>query len=61
LNAVDLLTEKISFKTTVGRSGYFLKQGIFIYKYDSCADGCHGRDRMVVGFATNNAISAYHH
>ena len=38
LNAVDLLTEKISFKTTVGRSGYFLKQGIFIYKYDSCAD-----------------------
>ena len=22
----------------VGRSGYFLKQGIFIYKYDSCVD-----------------------
>ena len=22
----------------IGRSGYFLKQGIFIYKYDSCVD-----------------------
>ena len=23
--------------------------------------GCHGRDRMVVGFTTTYAISAYHH
>ena len=23
--------------------------------------GCHGHDRMVVGFATTCAISAYHH
>jgi len=23
--------------------------------------GCHGRDRMVVGFTTTHAISAYHH
>jgi len=23
--------------------------------------GCHGHDRMVVGFITTYAISAYHH
>jgi hypothetical protein len=23
--------------------------------------GCRGRDRMVVGFTTTNAISTYHH
>ena len=23
--------------------------------------GCHGRDRMLVGFTTTYAISAYHH
>jgi len=23
--------------------------------------GCHGRDRMVVGFTTTYAISAYYH
>jgi len=23
--------------------------------------GCHGRDRMIVGFTTTCAISAYHH
>jgi len=23
--------------------------------------GCHGRDRMVVGFTSTYAISAYHH
>jgi len=23
--------------------------------------GCHGRDRMVVGFTTTYAISVYHH
>jgi hypothetical protein len=28
------------------------------YKF---AQGCHGRDHMVVGFTTTYAISAYHH
>jgi hypothetical protein len=26
-----------------------------------CREGCHCRDRMVVGFTTTCAISAYHH
>jgi hypothetical protein len=26
-----------------------------------CFRGCHGRDRMVVGFITTYAIRAYHH
>jgi hypothetical protein len=26
-----------------------------------CLLGCHGRDRMVVGFTTTYAIRAYHH
>ena len=26
-----------------------------------CTRGCRGRDRMVVGFTTTYAISAYHH
>jgi hypothetical protein len=29
--------------------------------FSSVTRGCHGRDRMVVGFTTTCAISAYHH
>jgi len=34
-----------------------------IYKYlnSNFGGGCHDRDRMVVGFTTTYAISAYHH
>ena len=32
------------------------------YQYDEIGSrGCGGRDRMVVGFITTYAISAYHH
>jgi hypothetical protein len=32
-----------------------------ILTFTSYFRGCHGRDRMVVGFQTAYAISAYHH
>ena len=39
-----------------------LKTMIFLVKYDARFLGDHrGRDRMVVGFTTTFAISAYHH
>ena len=31
------------------------------YKGSLYFRGCHGHDRMVVGFVTTYAISAYHH
>jgi len=33
----------------------------FIYKKCTYFGGRRDRDRMVVGFTTTNAISAYHH
>jgi hypothetical protein len=36
---------------------------VFSYIFDQPLDfgGCHGRDRMAVGFITTCAIGAYHH
>ena len=34
---------------------------IYIYVGPEASRGCRGRDRMVVGLTTANAISAYHH
>ena len=34
---------------------------LFFRKYILFQFDCHGRDRMVVGFMTTYAISAYHH
>jgi hypothetical protein len=33
----------------------------FFCFYKDHETGCHGRDRMVVGFTTTYAIGAYHH
>ena len=33
----------------------------FLYKNQIAKRGCRGRDRMVVGFSTTCAISAYRH
>jgi hypothetical protein len=39
--------------------GQFLKQGSWIHSREKLRHR-RGHDRMVVGFATTNAISAYH-
>jgi len=36
-------------------------QHLELYHMSFCAWSCRGRDRMVVGFATTYAISAYQH
>jgi len=38
-----------------------VKPLLFVFKTYLSFRGCHGRDRMVVGFTTTYAISAYHH
>ena len=35
--------------------------GSYKSNYHTITRGCRGRDRMVVGFTTTYAISAYHH
>ena len=37
----------------------FLDGAVFLYRYNT--RGRRGRDRMIVGFTTTCAISAYHH
>jgi hypothetical protein len=51
-----------------GKSFYNIITMFDIHKYALCHKaqtfffrGCPGRDRMVVGFTTTYAISAYHH
>ena len=34
---------------------------LIIFEHQDCCRGRHGHDRMVVGFTTTCAISAYHH
>jgi hypothetical protein len=40
---------------------FFFTNGTFLYNFLTEIRGRRGRDRMVVGFTTTYAISAYHH
>ena len=57
----SLNTGLIDMKCTVNKT----KKGIWLaqcsWPIGHCYLGCHGHDRMVVGFTTAYAISAYHH
>jgi hypothetical protein len=39
----------------------FIQTVLYLHIYIPVYRGCFGRDRMVVGFTTTYAISAYHH
>jgi len=49
---------KLEMKENKLHSYYFVEICEFI---KDGSEGCCGRDRMVVGFTTTCAISAYHH
>ena len=40
---------------------YFTEQGLTFINRSQCYGGRRDRDRMVIGFTTTYAISAYHH
>ena len=66
MQVVDLLQVGLQFLFVQNKThSLFEKGSITINKivcfYKDHETGCHGRDRMVVGFTTTYAIGAYHH